>query len=285
MDSIKYMQTRFTRVNNLKTDDERFGFGILGPKVSAVATSAILGFKRGASLYAGTAMVGYNRLDLGKLFQGISPTVTMFQPRSHRAVFAELLRVYGLPGYTEEDVLSDCPEVDLPTTEHPAEVTITCTNGVLYTGTVKITVKQKIMPLDEIVLDTDLEIIEPTFLLTNTKVVLERRFYNYDFTYNPFIATLRGMKPGQYAHDVNSWYVQMLNLADVKQECGNISWVWEGFGGRSPYNLYLSKCKYNGPARDYVGACADYNYVAVFDCPGTVAPYGNTVGNFMFHYN
>lgn len=285
MDSTKYMLTRFTRVNNLKTSDEPFGFGVLAPKVSTVAQSAILGYKRGATLYAGTAMVGYNRLDLGKLFQGVTPKVTLFQPRNYRVVFAELLRKYGLPGHTEEVILGDCPDVSIPIGEPPTEVTITCSAGVLYTGTVKVTIEPKIMPLPEIVLDTEYDIITPTFLLTNSKLVLERRYYNYDFSYSPYIASLRAIKPGQYAHAVDSWYVKMLNDPDVKQECGNITWVWEGYGGSNPYSLYKSTCLYNGPARGHPLANGDYNYVAVFDCPGNMPPHANHVGNFIFHYN
>lgn len=283
MDSIKYMLTRLTRINNLKTDDRLFGYGLFPSQVSTPSTTAILGYRRGGELYRGSARIDFNRIDLGLLFKNIEPEVELFMPKDKLAVFTALLQRYGLPD--TDDVLADVINESLSGTEHPNEVTLSCGDGIFYKGTVTVRVKQRVMSLEEIVINRDLDIIVPRFLLTDPKVVLERRFYNYDFSFSPYIATLRTMKPTQYAHAADSWYVKMLNDADVKQECGNIHWQWAGSGSSAPYNLYLSKCLYNGPARDHPLGCPDYNYVAVFSCPGSVLPYKNHVGDFIFHYN
>lgn len=286
MESIKYLLTRFSRVNNLNRDEFPYAFGFFDYPTGNASAKATVGYKKAAFRYGGSAVVDYNRLDLAKLFLNIAPEVTLYQPRNHRVVFKELLRVYGLPGAEEDDFVNECTDTALDPAAPPSEVTLTMSaTSRLYKGQIKVKVKPKIMPLDEVVVIRDLDLLVNRFSLNNTKLVLERKYYHYDFTFSPQIASLRAIRPGQYAHGADTWYTRMLNDADLRAEAlPAVNWIWEGWGGQQPYNVYLSTCLYNGPTRDYPDACTRYNYVAVFSCPGT-GDKQNTVGNFMFHYD
>lgn len=286
MESIKYLLTRFSRVNNLNRDEFPYAFGFFDYPTGNASAKATVGYKKAAFRYGGSAVVDYNRLDLAKLFLNITPEVTLYQPRNHRVVFKELMRVYGLPGAEEDDFVNECADVTLDPAEPPTEVTLAMSpSSRLYKGQIKVKVNPKIMPLDEVVVIRDLDLLENRFSLTNTKLVLERKYYHYDFTFSPQIASLRAIRPGQYAHGVDTWYTRMLNDPDLQAESQPpINWIWEGWGGGRPYNVYMSTCLYNGPTRDYPDACTRYNYVAVFNCPGTSANQ-NTSGAFMFHYD
>lgn len=286
MESIKYLLTRFSRVNNLDRDEFPYAFGSFDYPTGNASAKATVGYKKAAFRYGGSAIVDYNRLDLAKLFLNIAPEVTLYQPRNHRVVFKELMRVYGLPGAEEDDFVNECLDVELDPAEPLEEVTLVMAPASrFYKGQIKVKVKPKIMALDEVVVIRDLDLLVNRFPLTNTKLVLERKYYHYDFTFSPQIASLRAIKTGQYAHGVDTWYTRMLNDADLQAESQpSINWIWEGWGGGRPYNVYMSTCLYNGPSRDYPDACTRYNYVAVFSCPGTSANQ-NTVGNLMFHYD
>lgn len=288
MESIKYLLTRFSRVNNLNRDEFPYAFGSFDYPTGNASAKAVVGYKNAASHYRGSAVVGYNRLDLAKLFLNITPEVTLYQPRNHRVIFKELMRVYGLPGAEEDDFVNECTDVALDPAAPPTEVTLVMgATSRLYKGQITVKVKPKIMPLDEVVVIRDLDLLENRFPLTNTKLVLERKYYHYDFTFSPYIANLRAIKVGQSGPvpGTDGWYRRMLNDADLRAESlPVINWIWEGWGGSQAYNTYLNVCLYNGPTRNYPDACTRYNYVAVFSCPGT-NPNQNTVGNFMFHYD
>lgn len=277
MDSIKYMLTRFSRVNNLRREDFLFGFGVRGPSTTAPQAEAILGYKKGAENYVGTAVVNYNRIDLGLMFKNVTPTVTLFQPRGHRTVFAELLRAYGLPGKDEPEVLAEVADIAIDPAEDVKSITLSVTAGNLYKGSVTVNLVPKVMPLDEIVVYRELPVLVERFSLMNTLLVSERHFYHYDFTFHPLIAQLRAAVPGANLN------VDFLNDPDVWQECGEI-YFYPRVSSHSgaPFNTYDtngSPCRYNGPARDYPDANPNYKYVAVYN-PATTC-----VGNFLLHYN
>lgn len=277
MDSIKYMLTRFSRVNNLRRQDFLFGFGMRGPNTTDTQAKAVLGYKKGAESYIGTAVVSYNRIDLGLMFKNVTPTVTIFQPRSHRVVFAELLRTYGLPGKDEEHVLAEVVDTAIDVSENITSVTIVVGAGNLYKGTVVVNVVTKIMALDEIVVYRDLPTLVERFSLMNPLLVSERHFYHYDFTFHPLIKELRAVRKGAYLN------VDFLNDRDVWKECGEIYFYprLSSYTG-TKYNIYDTKgspCIYNGPAKDYPDANPEYRYVAVYP------PATSCVGNYLLHYN
>lgn len=277
MDSIKYMLTRFSRINNLRREDFPFGFGVRGPSTATTQAKAILGYKKGAESYIGTSEVTFNRIDLGLMFKNVTPVVTMFQPRSHKAVFAELLRVYGLPGEDEEAVLSEIVNTAIDPAAEVTSVTLVVGNGNLYKGSVTVTIEPKVMPLDEIVVYRELPVLVERFSLMNTLLVSERHFYHYDFTFHPLIAALRAAVPGTRLN------VGFFNDPDVWQECGKIQFYPQLYSHSGvPYNTYNtngSPCVYNGPARDYPDANPEYKYVAVYN-PATAC-----VGRYLLHYN
>lgn len=277
MDSIKYMLTRFSRINNLRREDFPFGFGIRGLNTTDAQAKAILGYKKGAQSYRGTTEVDYNRIDLGLLFKNITPTLTMFQPRSHKEIFAELLRAYGLPGESEEAVLAEVNNTTIDPTDNLAEVTLTIGAGNLYKGSLLVKLKQKVMPLEEIIVYNELPVLNERLSLMNTKLVSERHFYHYDFTDHPLIAALRAAVPGTTLN------VDFFNDPDVWQECGEIRFYprVSSYSG-VPFNIYNtngSPCVYNGPARDWPDANPEYKYVAVYN------PAVSCVGYFLLHYN
>lgn len=278
MESIKYLLTRFSRVNNLNRDEFPYAFGFFDYPTGNASAKATVGYKKAAFRYGGSAVVDYNRLDLAKLFLNITPEVTLYQPRNHRAVFKELMRVYGLPGAEEDDFVNECADVALDPGEPPTEVTLAMSaTSRLYKGQIKVKVNPKIMPLDEVVVIRDLDLLVNRLSLMNPLLVSERHFYHYDFTFHPLIAALRAATPGSGLN------VGFFNDPDVRQECGQIQFYprLSSYTG-VPYNTYDtqgSPCVYNGPARDYPDANPAYNYVAVY------RPATQCVGYYLLHYN
>ena len=278
MESIKYLLTRFSRANNLNRDEFPHAFGFFDYPTGNASAKATVGYKKAATLYGGSAIVEYNRLDLAKLFLNITPELTLYQPKSHRVVFKELLRVYGLPGAEEDDFVNECVDTVLDRGNPPAEVTLVMATGSrLYKGSVKVKINVKVMPLDEVVVIRDLDLLVEKYSLTNTKVVLERRYYHYDFTDSPHIAALRAEVAGSQLN------VNVLNDPDVLQECGNI-YIYPRVSSYTgtKYNIYDtqgSPCIYNGPARNWPEANPNYNYVSVHH------PATSCVGYFLLHYN
>lgn len=277
MDSIKYLLTRFSRINNLRKEDYPFGFGNLGLTTDKPQAYSVVGFKEGAESYRGTNEVSYNRLDLATLFKNVPPVLTMFQPKNHREIFRELLWVYGLPGANDDAVLDEVTNTVVDWKNTPPEVTLAITKGNFYSGSLKVAIIQKVMPLDEIVVIRDLPLMTDKYSLMTTDLRLERHFYHYDFTFSPYIDVLRAVRAGAYLN------LDFVNDPDVRQECGNIVFSPRLSSHTGvPYNIYDRNgcpCKYNGPARDWPGANAEYKYVAVYP------PATKCVGDFLFHYN
>lgn len=277
MDSIKYLLTRFSRINNLRKEDYPFGFGNLGLTTDKPSANSVLGYKKGAESYRGTNEVSYNRLDLAALFKNVTPTLTMFQPKNHRDIFRELLWVYGLPGANEDAILDEVTNTVVDWKNPPTEVELVVVKGNVYAGKLKVTINPKIMPLDEIVVIRDLPIMVDNYSLMTTDLRLERHFYHYDFSFSPLIDEIRATRAGAYLN------VNIVNDPDVLQECGNI--VFSPRVSTStgvPYNTYDRNgcpCRYNGPARDWPGANAEYKYVIVYP------PATKCVGDFLLHYN
>lgn len=278
MDSIKYLLTKFSRINNLRKEDYPFGFGNLGLTTDKPTAFSVIGYKNGAESYRGTNEVNYNRLDLTTLFKNVTPVLTMFQPKNHREIFRELLWVYGLPGANEDAVLDEVTNTAVDWRNPPTEVEISVAKGNLYAGKLKINIVPKVMPLDEIVVVREFPLMVDRFPINVATLVGERWCYHYDFTFSPEIASLRAAAVGSSVGSgsgPNFWYVRLLNDPDVKQECSDINWVndWMSPGGQ--FNLYGAKVLYNGPARNYPDANPEYKYVAVF----------GVCGRLLLHYN
>jgi len=281
MDSLKYLLTRFIRYNNLPTTDQELCLGRWGSPTTNATSKAVIGYARGGQSYVGTTLVSFNRIDLSKLFLNVSPTVAVFRPTSYQDIFAALLDRYGLPGAGESSIISECPATAIDPANPPASITITISSGRFYKGSVVVAITPKVIALDLIVINREFPLLTPRLLLSNSLMVLERKYYHYDFTFSPNIADLRACAVGWTHPYVKSWFSDMINDADVRQECGGIWWSWGSINGIQ-FNLYNMVCEYNGLARNYADANANYKYIAVFKDNESN---GTNRGRLYLHYN
>lgn len=284
MDSLKYLLTRVIRLNSLPTDDFDKCIGRVAGATNAATAKAVVGYAKGGTRYVGTRLVDYNRIDLATAFKNIVPVAAMYRAKNHREVFQTILEKYGLPGADDATIVNECNSVALDPNNPPTKVTLTIGAGKLYRGSLEVQIVTKIMPLDVVVPLRELSVMVPRLLLSNTKLVNERRYYHFDFSDAVNNASLRTMAVGWRHGNSASWFSELITSPEVIQECGGIWWGW-GTTGNVAYNLYGVECIYNGPTSGYPDANQNYSKVAVID-EGT--GYGSTNtnrGKLILHYN
>jgi len=285
MELHTYLLQRFLSLNALKSDDLDRAFAITNVPTTTTPKQTILGFESGGVRYEGSGVVTHPVLDLPTLFKNLTPTVSMFKPKNTREVLKELLLKYGLPVGDTEELLEDYALTALPTATQPTSVNLVAQpSNRLYSGNLTVTIKQKVMPLDEIVTVTDLDVVAPRLSLTNSLVVLERRFYHYNFTDTAYLANIKAQQVGKLPELNDSWFQQLLNSADVKQECGNLSWVWGGYWTPNGFNLYLAQCVYNGPTTGWPDANQHYKSCMVVSIPAPSSTVQSVTGYAILHY-
>lgn len=285
MDLHTYLLKRFLSINELKDDDLDRSFAVLPAATASSVKNSVLGFREGGLRYRGSLLLEHQPIDLALLFKNITPTVKLFKPKDTRVVFKELLERYGLPVGDNNELLEDCVLTALPTTTQPKTTTLVCgSNSRLYTGTIEVTIEQKIMPLEEVITIAELDVVKPRLSLQNSLVVLERRFYHYDFRDSGYTANLKAQPVGKLPEVNNSWFQQLLNTADVRQECGNLSWVWGGYWTPNGFNLYLAQCVYNGPTSGYPDSNQQYKSCMVVSIPASSSTVQSVTGYAILHY-
>lgn len=285
MDLHTYLLKRFLSINELKDGDLDRTFSITQAPTTQPTKYTILGFQSGGYRYVGAQVLNHPTLDLPTLFKNVVPTVKLFKPASTREVLSELLTKYGLPVGTQNQLLEDYVETPLNTAVQPTSVTLTASpNARFYTGNLNVTIEQKVMSLEDIVTVTELDVIAPRLLLTGDLTVLERRFYHFNFAETSYTGYLKSQAVGNLPHESDSWFQQMLNSADVKQECGGLTWVWGGYWTPNGNNLYLARCEYNGPVSGYPDANQNYKTCMVVSIPAPSSTVHTVTGYAILHY-
>lgn len=284
MESLKYLLTRLIRHNSGSTDDFDRCIGSISGSTTSATAKAVVGYGKGGSRYVGTRLVDYNRINLGVLFKNITPKAAMYRATNHREVFKTLLETYGLPGADEPSIINECASVAMDPNNPPANVTLTINAGALYSGTLTVTITLKRMALSDIVINRELAVMVPRLLLSDPKLVIERKYYHHDFSDAVNNATLRSATTSWSHGNYSSWFSDMINSADVRQECGNIWWGW-GTTLTVEHNLNQMPCVYNGPTSGYPDANPRFARCAVFDQGRAYSSYDTNKGKFILHYN
>ena len=266
MDFISWAGVRHNRVAQLEP----------GPYDVAIAGDAerdqdqvglIVGFKDSEhAYYRGSRRVTAERLDLSNLFLNLNPDLPIWHLGLVFNIITALNKYYGLaidPVEISEAMDSfDYTVLPKPLTITAKDDAITCK------GSVVLNIVQKIMTLSDIVLDTDADGVIDSYPLSNELLVLEHRYYNFDFT--PWRAVLHTI-----TDPVDTLTIAgILNDPGVKEDCGNITW------DSGTYSTTGMTCVYNGVAADYEDANPAYGYVVVLRCPSS----GTNGGRIFLHY-
>lgn len=138
-------------------------------------------------------------------------------------------------------------------------------------GSVVVNIYQKVMDISEIITTVEVEGIVDKYPLTNEKLVLEKRYYGYDFTENrDVLKTLANLGP-------------ILNVQSVYTEMNAPGWD-SAWSTGIPYNLYGIRLTYLGPTSGYPEANPAYTHCAVYS-PSYLSTAQVPGSNMILHFN
>lgn len=237
-----------------------------------------------ANLY-GTAFFNYEIPDLGVLFSGLTITLHVWKPTTHRDVAKVLFETYGVIANLDDIVptamsFNPLPDyVDLQT--NPRALTLK--------GTLRVYVLPKVMPLEELVTVHDLDAVVDKYPLSNPKQVNERKYYGYDFTdiRNYMAAITVGSRLSTLPKLDGDYF---LNLPSVISEMDGPTWNTQlnWHGGQNwygPFHVSPIIVLYNGPTSGQAEANKAYTHVCVMNHELSSYDEGENVGKLYLHYN
>ncbi len=227
----------------------------------------IYGYKDTGGSYRGTALYNAERPDLTTLFKNVSPDVPIWKLDTVYKIVLALNNYYGL-GLEPTDFVDVLAPFDYTVLPQPLKITAK-PDAMSCTGEIVLNVIQTLMTLSDIVVDRDADGVTDDYPLSSSVLVLEKRYYNFDFT--PYRAVLQSIADPL---DIPT-LVNLLNSNDVKDECGNLS--WDGGVLESSTFTYV----YNGTTADYSLSNPSYKYVLAISCKSP-----NTNGGIiLMHYD
>lgn len=226
--------------------------------------------------YKGTKFFNYIIPDLGKLFQGLGTIVLyVWKPTTHRDVAKALFEYYGLL-YDPNDIIPTAIGYDpLPDT-----VTLTASStATTVKGSVTIYLRQTVKDLADIITTTEVDGVIDKYPMTNSKLVLEKCYYGFDFT--EFRDVFSAYPTGYVLGSVATTMSNLLNNQVVRDETAGVSWgraitVWIA------YDSNEMRCVYNGPTSGYPEANPDYVNCCIWQDTRST---NTNKGRIFMHYN
>lgn len=205
--------------------------------------------------------------DLGKLFMNVDIRIPVWKPKTHRDVAAVLFKKYGVAVNVD-----DIEPIAMSYDPLPPTVTLKALpTAATVVGSVVVGIYQEPKDISEIITVTDVVGIVDKYPLTNPLMVLEKRYYGYDFTeQRDTLKTVASLGP-------------ILNVQSVYDEMNGPTWgaAWDR---PLAYNLYNASLVYLGPTTGYPEANPAYTHCAVYK-PGGMSSGTVTGSSMILHFN
>lgn len=204
--------------------------------------------------------------NLADLFKNVDLRFPVWKPKTHRDIAKIVFDALGV-AVKVDDIEPTAMSYDpLPNTV-TLQALPTATTA---KGSVVVNIYQKTMDIAEIITTTEVVGVVDNYPLTNPQMVLEKKYYGYDFTSDRDVLKSTA-KPGA-----------ILNIQTVYDEMYAPAWG-SSWDRPQAYNLYNVRRTYVGPTSGYPEANPAYTHCAVF-MPWTMssntAPYSCMILHF-----
>lgn len=229
-----------------------------------------------ANLY-GTAFYNYEIPDLGVLFSGLTITLRVWKPTTHRDVAKVLFDTYGVIAN-----LNDIVPTAMSFNPLPDYVDLTTVAGsTSLKGKLRVYTLPKVMPLDELITVQDVDAVKDDYPLSIANLQVIKKYYGYDFTdQRMYLSTIR---EGNYIYqniDVDGVLYLLPNLPTVIDEMDGPTWMYRGQTTEDFNGAYI-RAAYNGVTSAQPLANKAYTHVLICDSNNSY----KASGKFYFHYN
>lgn len=205
--------------------------------------------------------------DLNVLFKNVDLRFPVWKPKTHRDVAKVVFDALGV-AVKVDDIEPTVMSYD----PLPNSVTLKAlSDATTAKGSVVVNIYQKPMDISEIITTTEVVGVVDKYPLTDLKLVLEKKYYGYDFT--DVRETLLN----------NGYFIAVmtiLNSESVRTEMS--SPMWGSDINPIPYNFAYPSLVYNGPTAGFQGANLNYTHCRVYR-PTSYST--GTVGQMILHYN
>lgn len=236
-----------------------------------------------ANLY-GSAFYNYEIPDLGLMFSGLTVTLHVWKPTTHRDVAKVLFDTYGVIANLDDitpTVMSYNPLPDyVDLVALPQSKTLK--------GKLRVYTLPKVMPLDELITAQEVDALVDKYPLNIPQLQCIKKYYGYDYSdMRAQLSKQTGWYTEIFPDDVGGLHAAM-NLPWVIDEMDAPKWVQSGSGGIM--NIGYMAVAYNGPTSGKPDANQKYTHVCVFNPQynqsdtSEIYSKGN-LGSIYFHYN
>lgn len=230
-----------------------------------------------ANLY-GTAFFNYEIPDLGVLFSGLTVTLHVWKPTTHRDVAQVLFDTYGVIANIDDIVPTAMSFNPLPD-----YVDLVAANGAKsLKGTLRVFTLPKVMPLDELITVQEVDALVDKYPLQISEMQAIKKYYGYDYTDLRFDMANYRVNDWLYRRitDVDGQLNSPVNMIHVREEMDGPTWIFSS-DVNSDFNGNNIKIVYNGPTLGKPESNQSYTNVLVGECYGSYK-----VRGFVYlHYN
>lgn len=229
-----------------------------------------------ANLY-GSAFFNYEIPDLGVLFSGLTVTLHVWKPTTHRDVAKVLFETYGVIAN-----LDDIVPTAMSFNPLPDYVDLVAVNGAKsLKGTLRVYTLPKVMPLDELITVQEVDSQKDDYPLSIQNLQVIKKYYGYDFTdRRDYLKTVReGNYLSPNVEDNGNQYY-LTNLPSVISETDGPTWTGGG-QQMADFNGGYIKATYNGVTATQPLANKAYTHVLICEALNSY----KATGKFYFHYN
>lgn len=229
-----------------------------------------------ANLY-GSAFYNYEIPDLGLLFSGLTVTLHVWKPTTHRDVAKVLFDTYGVIANLDDitpTVMSYNPLPDyVDLVALPQSKTLK--------GKLRVYTLPKVMPLDELITVQEVDAQKDDYPLSIQNLQVIKKYYGYDFTdQRQYLKTVRESDYLYQSVDVDGVLYHLPNVPSVISETDGPTWTGGG-QQMADFNAGYIKAQYNGPTASQPLANKAYSHVLICEALNSY----KATGKFYFHYN
>lgn len=230
-----------------------------------------------ANLY-GSAFYNYEIPDLGLMFSGLTVTLHVWKPTTHRDVAKVLFDTYGVIANLDDitpTVMSYNPLPDyVDLVALPQSKTLK--------GKLRVYTLPKVMPLDELITAQEVDALVDKYPLQISEVQAIKKYYGYDYTDLRYDMSKYRVDDFLVRRitDVDGQLNSPVNMIHVREEMEGPIWMFSA-DTNLDYNGNNIKIRYNGPTSGKPEANQRYTNVLVGECWGSYK-----VRGFVYlHYN
>lgn len=229
-----------------------------------------------ANMY-GTAPFSYEIPDIGLMFSGLTVTLPVWKPTTHRDIAKVLFGTYGVVANIDD--ITPTPVSFNPLPDYVDLVAVP--EATSLTGKLRVALLPAMQSIDDLIAIKEVDAVIDELPLVAETMRAAKKYYGYDFTdvrtgmakYKPGVAPVDPL-----IKDTDGVMRVPVNLLAVRAEMDSPTWER---GGGTMFDESKLVVEYNGLTDSYPTSNPEYSNVLVFNKTGT----GSEMGKFLLHYN